>query len=357
MSQSALYGQPPATDDDFWIVKGMLFQIGLVDADPSKGLPLKQFPPPSNENKAGSIIAGVTVSIFFVLSITTTRLVARKLIRTSSLGWDDVLIVPAALAAVAWFGIVGAMVTYGGAGKHVFDITYQEYYWYARLGRFGSITLYIASAFAKFSIVLFNIRLTSLTSVIWTWIHRLFFLIILAYSLLALFFLTMACKPYDAGPSLIELGKAVPNYKCNGNQIPIGFALQFLHSILDWMLLAVPIIILIRLNMAWQRKVQCIIPLAIGGLSAVGASKRTYDAYHPPKDPTCKSRSARKGRSFSTSNSNNHHDEETRRITVQRDVDLESMRTAVEENRDPGFLELNDLHRKNQAHVSSTQES
>lgn len=151
--------------------------------------------------------------------------------------------------------------------------------------------LYVASSFAKFSIIFFNIRLTGLTSVIWTWVHRIFFLIVLAYSLLALFFTTMACQPYKAGPSLIEAGKAVPDYKCNANALPVALALQFLHSILDWMLLAVPIIVLIRLKMSWQRKVQCIIPLSIGALSAIGASKRTYDAYHPPKDPTCKIRS------------------------------------------------------------------
>lgn len=100
MSQSALYGRPPATDNDFWIVKAMLFQMGLVDADPTKGLPLKQFPPPNDESKAGSIIAGVTISIFLVLSITTTRIVARKLISTSSLGWDDALIVVAAVRVI-----------------------------------------------------------------------------------------------------------------------------------------------------------------------------------------------------------------------------------------------------------------
>ncbi|KAL8967285.1 MAG: hypothetical protein Q9183_002994 [Haloplaca sp. 2 TL-2023] len=417
MSQSALYGRPPATDDDFWIVKAMLFQMGLVDADPSKGLPLKQFPPPTNESKTGTIIAGVTISIFLVLSITTTRLVARKLISTSSLGWDDALIVPAALAVISWFGIVGAMVTYGGAGRHLFDLTYMEYYWFARLGRLGSIMLYVASAFAKFSIIFFNVRLTGLTSVTWTWVHRVFFLIILAYSLLALFFINLSCQPYKATTSLIEAGKALPDYKCNGNSLPVALALQFLHSILDWMLLAVPIIVLIRLKMSWQRKVQCIIPLSIGALSAIGASKRTYDAYHPPKDPTfhfagqlpwsivdlvcavcvtslpainnliihhlpkhissywsggdpgsapsqTSSHRSRGLTSRSRLNANNGHDlkggdvsgsnnydEETKQITVQRDVDLESMRTETEQTHDPGYLELDDGNRSYKSYV------
>ncbi|KAI4107846.1 MAG: hypothetical protein LQ339_002456 [Xanthoria mediterranea] len=416
MSRSALYGRPPATDNDFWIVKAMLFQMGLVNADPTKGLPLKQFPPPNDESKAGSIIAGVTISIFLVLSITTTRIIARKLISTSSLGWDDALIVVAALAVISWFGIVAGMVAHGGAGRHLFDLTYMEYYWFARLGRIGSIMLYVASAFAKFSIIFFNIRLTGLTSVIWIWVHRIFFLIVLAYSLLALFFMTMACQPYKAGPSLIEAGKAVPNYKCNANAVPVALALQFLHSILDWMLLAVPIIVLIRLKMSWQRKAQCIIPLSIGALSAVGASKRTYDAYHPPKDPTfhfagqlpwsivdlvcavcvtslpavnnliihhlpkhlssywsggdpgsSPSQTSQRSRGGLTSRSrlnatngrdlkNNGGvsvDEETKQITVQRDVDLESMRTEMDQHHDAGFLELDDSQRSYKSYVGT----
>lgn len=297
--------------------------------------------------------------------------------------------------------------------------------------------LYVASAFAKFSIIFFNIRLTGLTSIIWTWVHRIFFLIVLAYSLLALFFLTMACQPYKAGPSLIEAGKAVPNYKCNANALPVALALQFLHSILDWMLLAVPIIVLIRLKMSWQRKVQCIIPLSIGALSAIGASKRTYDAYNPPKDPTCKIRStlplhfsnpdstavhfagqfpwsivdlvcavcvtslpavnnliihhlpkhlssywsggdpgsspsqtSQRSRRGLTSRSrlNATHgselkngsggggvsvDEETKQITVQRDVDLESMRTEMDQHHDAGFLELDDSQRSYKSYVGT----
>ena len=152
MAHSALYGRPPATQDDFWIAKGLLFQIGLVDADPSKGLPLKQFPPVDTEKHTGSIVAGVIVSIFLIVSITSTRLIARKMVRSSSLGWDDLLIVIAAVSyprkaydkiifrleplqafAVVWFSLVGVMVARGGAGQHLFSITYEQYYWFARV--------------------------------------------------------------------------------------------------------------------------------------------------------------------------------------------------------------------------------
>lgn len=98
----------------------------------------------------------------------------------------------------------------------------------------------------------------------------------------------MSCKPNAAVANYIAAGKAGPHLKCNSNNPGIGLSLQILHALLDWILLAVPIIILVRLKMAWQKKVQCIFPLAIGTSSAVGASKRIYDHYHPHPDITCK---------------------------------------------------------------------
>ena len=100
MAQSALFGQPPATENDFWIVKGILFNEGMVDADPAKGLPMAQAPRPNHENRSVSIVAGLTLSIFFVVSITATRIIARKALSSASLGWDDTLIVIAAVCVL-----------------------------------------------------------------------------------------------------------------------------------------------------------------------------------------------------------------------------------------------------------------
>ena len=48
-------------------------------------------------------------------------------------------------------------------------------------------------------------------------------------------------------------------------------------------------------------------------------------------------------------------DEETKQITVQRDIDVESMRTEPEHNHnhDPGFLELNDSRRNYRSNVGT----
>lgn len=150
---------------------------------------------------------------------------------------------------------------------------------------------YITAGFTKFAIIFFNARLTGSTSRTWSWVHRTCFIVVLAWLLTALFGTVMFCKPYGTIMDFIAMGKAVPHVKCNGNNKNIALALQILHVLLDFVLLAIPIIILIRLKMSWQRKMQCIIPLTVGTLSAVGASKRTYDQYHPHPDISCKKQS------------------------------------------------------------------
>ena len=100
MAQSALFGRPPVTEDDYWIVKGLLFRMGHSDMDPAKGLPLPQIPTPPHDNRSGSIVAGIAISIFVIVIITATRVLSRKMMRTSSLGWDDLLIVVAAVCLI-----------------------------------------------------------------------------------------------------------------------------------------------------------------------------------------------------------------------------------------------------------------
>ena len=38
------------------------------------------------------------------------------------------------IGVVGWLGCSIGMVTHGGAGKHIYDLTYQEFYWFFRVG-------------------------------------------------------------------------------------------------------------------------------------------------------------------------------------------------------------------------------
>ena len=46
------------------------------------------------------------------------------------MGYDDWAIGPAMLATVAYMAMAIGMVRYGGAGRHVYDLTYEEVNWF-----------------------------------------------------------------------------------------------------------------------------------------------------------------------------------------------------------------------------------
>jgi len=133
MSDSALFGHPPNNQNDWFIVRGFARAASIPDKifDPSKGFPsLVQRPPNFHYTSRGpGIIASATVTIFLIITITGTRLCLRFFRRDLKVGYDDYLVIPAALLTIALLAIVISLVTYGGAGKHIYDLTYQEFNW------------------------------------------------------------------------------------------------------------------------------------------------------------------------------------------------------------------------------------
>lgn len=76
------------------------------------------------------MIASTAVAMALVMLITGARLGLRYFRRDLKVGYDDFVIVPAALATVAYMAVATGQVVYGGAGKHVYDMTYQELNWF-----------------------------------------------------------------------------------------------------------------------------------------------------------------------------------------------------------------------------------
>lgn len=76
------------------------------------------------------MIASTSVAMALVILITSARLWLRYFRRDLKVGMDDFFIVPAALATVAYLAIAIGMVAYGGAGKHIYDMTYEEINWF-----------------------------------------------------------------------------------------------------------------------------------------------------------------------------------------------------------------------------------
>lgn len=156
MHYSALLGQPPATPDDYWIARSLLLSAGLTNVDPSQGAKIRLSRPPPHqyrfETRAPSIIAGSAVSIVIMVVITVTRLLIRCFDGGVQFGADDWLIIPGVVCilavffstlnaldwlightcpqtlAVVWPCLNIAIAHYGGAGKHIYDVTYHEIY-------------------------------------------------------------------------------------------------------------------------------------------------------------------------------------------------------------------------------------
>ncbi|KAL8843460.1 MAG: hypothetical protein Q9176_002073 [Flavoplaca citrina] len=182
----------------------------------------------------------------------------------------------------------------------------------------------------------------------------------------------------------VAFGKAVPHVKCNSNNRRLGLALQILHALLDWIVLAIPIIILVRLQMAWPKKLQYLLratdylatqlswtivdivcAICVTSLPAINNLlihhlPRYLSQYWSGGDPGSSPASVGSLLSFrglfSRNTNNNSSSErkysnntgfsgdETKQIMVQRDIDLESVRADSEnEPHDPGYLELNEL--------------
>lgn len=101
MNGSALYGTPPATENDLWIVKGVYRFLGLTGKiDPKKGLPLRAKKPPNYvfESWGDYAIRTSIALIVLMVLITGSRLVLRATRRDLRWGLDDWVIIPAAVS-------------------------------------------------------------------------------------------------------------------------------------------------------------------------------------------------------------------------------------------------------------------
>ena len=287
MSQSALIGDPPVSQTDSWIINGFLVSNGLPPMDTSQGL---QIPPPRPPNapdgsRAASTIASLAVATFFVVIVTAGRVIARWKFKSSRLGWDDFFIILSCLVTVSWFGLAIAMIPLAGVGKHIYDCTYENLYWFWRIANVDLIVFFVAVSFAKLSIICFNWRLTGETSKVWQWVHKVFFFVVSSYLLVCIFWANFRCNPPAASESLIIAGQHADTMSCLSLNV-MGLVLSSLHIGFDWILLSIPVVLLIRTRMSLAKKLRCIIPLSIGALSCVGSVMRLYYQLKPMPDLT-----------------------------------------------------------------------
>ena len=78
-------------------------------------------------------------------------------------------------------------VIYGGARKHMYDITYEEDGSFQKFANIDKQLFFLAVGSVKVSICLFNLRLTSITSKPWIIFSNIFLFLFLAYIMVVLF--------------------------------------------------------------------------------------------------------------------------------------------------------------------------
>ena len=292
---SALFGHPAANVNDWYIIKALERQSGLPDgvANPAMGIP---FEAPSTlvpYNSRGPSIAGTAAMVIFItLAVTTTRLCLRFFRKDLRVGYDDMVIIPAALGVCTWFALTIAMVVKGGAGKHLYDVTYMEIYWFglvslvsfiiehasadcpscAQFANVCTIMFYPIVGLISISITLFNRRLTGLTSKRWMIAHNIFLTILAIYIVVSILVILFGCLP-PAHVSLISIGKLAKTPKCM-NINTLGTSLSAFHVAFDFALLTVPLIVLYNMNMSNVKKLRLAFLFSVGSVSCIGAVMR-----------------------------------------------------------------------------------
>ena len=140
----------------------------------------------------------------------------------------------------------------------------------------------------KISIVLFNRRLTALTSQCWNIAHWIFFSLVsflMAFSVLVNIFV---CVPVPTHYSLRAFASTDPSsIKCL-DQSAVQLALRDLHIATDIALLFVPLIVLYKMKMPLRQKLRLGILFCFGLMTCVSSIMRNFVSQSSPSDFTCK---------------------------------------------------------------------
>ena len=151
----------------------------------------------------------------------------------------------------------------------------------------AEVVFWMTVSLIKISIVLFNRRLTGLSSARWMVAHSVFLFLLVSYLIIALFTSMFSCRPAAVHYSLIHVGRLNHPLKCfDPNALGIG--LSTVHVIFDFALLTVPITVLYRVKMSTSKKFRLGVLFSVGCMSCIASALRQhYQAQHY-KDFTCR---------------------------------------------------------------------
>lgn len=133
------------------------------------------------------------------------------------------------------------------------------------------------------SIALFNIRLTTLTTSFWKNVNWAFFVICAAYTLAALFLNVFKCNPQYASYNLLRIAEY--------GKVPNCLSVNHMNSILrlnlalDFTALAIPVIVIWKVQLSWKKKARIFALLSIGLVACIASVMTLVSQYTLEKDP------------------------------------------------------------------------
>lgn len=188
----------------------------------------------------------------------------------------------------------------------MYDVTYYEYYvfnWVSdeslfttlnfpestdrpKLASVDKLLFFVAVGIIKMSITVFNMRLTGLSSPRWMIAHWSFLALLIMYTLLAFFLNIFQCIPISGNFDTIAAGHLNTAPKCISDS-ELGTILSTIHVVMDFCLLAVPIIVLWKVQMSRKAKWRLYAVFSVGGLSFIGSIIRQYEQAKLSADVLC----------------------------------------------------------------------
>lgn len=133
------------------------------------------------------------------------------------------------------------------------------------------------------SIACFNIRLTTISSRFWKNVNYTFLGICTAYTLAALFLNVFKCNPPAASFDLL----AIADY----GKVPKCLSVNDMNSILrlnlalDFTALAIPVIVLWKVQLSWKKKARLFAVLSIGLIACIASVMTLVSQFTLAKDP------------------------------------------------------------------------
>lgn len=133
------------------------------------------------------------------------------------------------------------------------------------------------------SIACFNIRLTTIASRSWTYVNYTFLVACGAYTVAALFLNVFRCDPPGASFDLLLVQRYGKKPEC----LPLNTMNTILriNLALDFAALAIPIIVLWKVQMSWKKKGRLFALLSIGSIACIASVMTLVSQYTLATDP------------------------------------------------------------------------